>query len=101
MKKFIKGAAALLTGLLAGTASNTKAQDLAPGSPNLPLPLYHARPDTGGFFLSGGYSMYRQTNPIGNQTVAYRGFWAIDGANLGPQSIVTNANSTTPTLVAS
>lgn len=100
MKKFFKGAAALFTGLLASTTTNALAQDLAPASPNLPLPLYHARPDTGGFFLSGGYSMYRQTNPMGNQTIAYRGFWAIDGNNLGPQSISTNAQGV-PSLTAS
>jgi Legionella pneumophila major outer membrane protein precursor len=101
MKKFIKGAAALLTGLLAGTATNSRAQDLAPGSPNLPLPLYHARPETGGFFVSGGFSMYRQTNPMGNQTIAYRGFYAIDGTNLGPQVIIPPTTpGGVPTLAA-
>ncbi len=87
MNKFVKGAAAILVGWLATNSANLSAQGLAPGEPNLPLPLYHSRPDTGGFFVSGSYSMYRQTNPLKSQTVAFRGFYAIDGTNLGPQSI--------------
>ena len=95
MKKLIRGAAALIAGWLATSTPILFAQDLASGEPNLPLPLYHARPDTGGFFMSGSYAMYRQTNPIKSQTVAYRGFYAIDGTNLGPQAIVgTGTNST-------
>ena len=95
MKKLIRGAAALIAGWLATSTPILFAQDLASGEPNLPLPLYHARPDTGGFFMSGSYAMYRQTNPMKSQTVAYRGFYAIDGTNLGPQAIVgTGTNST-------
>ena len=95
MKKLIRGAAALIAGWLATSTPIIFAQDLASGEPNLPLPLYHARPDTGGFFMSGSYAMYRQTNPIKSQTVAYRGFYAIDGTNLGQQAIVgTGTNST-------
>ncbi len=99
MKKLIRGAAALIAGWLATSTPILFAQDLASGEPNLPLPLYHARPDTGGFFMSGSYAMYRQTNPIKSQTVAYRGFYAIDGTNLGPQAIV--GTGTSSTIVAS
>ena len=99
MKKLIRGAAALIAGWLATSTPIIFAQDLASGEPNLPLPLYHARPDAGGFFMSGSYAMYRQTNPIKSQTVAYRGFYAIDGTNLGPQSIV--GTGTSSTIVAS
>ena len=99
MKKLIRGAAALIAGWLATSTPILFAQDLASGEPNLPLPLYHARPDAGGFFMSGSYAMYRQTNPIKSQTVAYRGFYAIDGTNLGPQAIV--GTGTSSTIVAS
>jgi len=99
MKKLIRGAAALIAGWLATSTPIIFAQDLASGEPNLPLPLYHARPDTGGFFMSGSYAMYRQTNPIKSQTVAYRGFYAIDGTNLGQQAIV--GTGTSSTIVAS
>ena len=53
MKKLMRGAAALLAGWLATSTPIIFAQDLASGEPNLPLPLYHARPDAGGFFMSG------------------------------------------------
>lgn len=99
MKKLIRGAAALIAGWLATSTPILFAQDLASGEPNLPLPLYHARPDAGGFFMSGSYAMYRQTNPIKSQTIAYRGFYAIDGTNLGPQAIV--GTGTSSTIVAS
>lgn len=98
MKKLMRGAAALLAGWLATSTPIIFAQDLASGEPNLPLPLYHARPDAGGFFISGSYSMYRQTNPLKSQTVAYRGFYAIDGTNLGPQAI--SGTGTGSTIVA-
>lgn len=48
MKKLMRGAAALLAGWLASSTPIIFAQDLASGEPNLPLPLYHARPDAGG-----------------------------------------------------
>ena len=99
MKKLMRGAAALLAGWLATSTPIIFAQDFASGEPNLPLPLYHARPDAGGFFMSGSFAMYRQTNPIKSQTVAYRGFYAIDGTNLGPQSI--SGTGTSSTIVAS
>jgi len=95
MKSHLKRTAFFLAGFLIYPTSILWAQDLAPGSPNLPLPLYHARPDTGGFFLSGAYSMYRQTNPIGNQTVAYRGFYATTGIGLGQQNVVGSGASST------
>lgn len=96
MRIIFRGAAFLVAGWLAGF-SPAQAQDLAPGEPNLPLPLYHSRPDTGGFFITGNYSMYRQTNPIRSQPVAFRGFYVIDGTNLGPQSIGTSSTGL-PTL---
>jgi len=53
-------------------------------APNVPLPLYSTHPEEGGLFLAGKYVMYRQTNPLENQAVAYRGFRAVDDSVLGP-----------------
>ena len=44
-----------------------------------PVPLYHDRPETGGFFVASEFIFYRQTNPIGNQTIAVRGLVDADG----------------------
>jgi hypothetical protein len=59
------------------------------------LPLYHDRPETGGFFASAEFIYWRQTNTIGNQIIAVRGFQDTDGSI--QQAINTvNATAATP-----
>ena len=60
-----------------GTA---RAQDYALPDPNLPFPLGSTRPEDGGFFVNMGFAMYRQTNPLNGQAVAYRGLMDFDGS---------------------
>ena len=59
-----------------------KAQDATgyfPPDWNWPLPFSN-RPDEGGLFVAAEYVMYRQTNPLKGQDVAYRGFMDTDGS---------------------
>jgi hypothetical protein len=57
--------------------------EVPPADPVFPFPLYHARPERGGFFLFGEFVMYRQTNPIHNQIVSQRGILDFDGSITG------------------
>src|SRR5207253_6974440 len=41
--------------------------DYAPPDPEFPLPLYHERPETGGFYAAGEFLLLRQTNPLNEQ----------------------------------
>jgi len=58
-----------------------------------PVPLYHDRPETGGFFAAAEFIFFRQTNPIGNQVLAVRGLVDTDGSILaalgGPAAVQT------------
>jgi hypothetical protein len=55
------------------------AQEVPPADPVFPLPLYHDRPERGGFFVAGGPpEMLRQTNPTQGQVTA-RGCEDFDG----------------------
>jgi hypothetical protein len=55
-----------------------------PADPVVPLPLYHPRADVvGGFYTAAEFVMFRQTNPIGHQLLAVRGFVDVDGAVTG------------------
>jgi hypothetical protein len=45
----------------------------------LPLPLYHDRPETGGFYAAGEFIYWHTNNPISNQVVAVRGLVDTDG----------------------
>jgi hypothetical protein len=56
-----------------------RGQDMPPADPVYPLPLYHDRPETGGFFAYGGFVMYRQTNPLNHQLIATEGFVDVSG----------------------
>ncbi len=51
-----------------------RGQDYSPPDPVFPLPLYHERPETGGFYAAGNFLMLRQTNPLKEQPIAVRGF---------------------------
>src|SRR5260370_1447032 len=44
--------------------SPTLDYDVPRADPVYPLPLYHDRPDTGGFFTSAETLFWRQTNPL-------------------------------------
>lgn len=72
----------LLTGL-ALAPRGAEGQEYVPPDPQWPLPLYHARPETGGVYAFGEYVMYRQTNPLRNQLLAIRGFIDQDGSITG------------------
>lgn len=65
--------------------------DVPREDPINPLPLYHDRPETGGFYVAGEFVFMRQTNPIGNQLIAVRGILDADGSVLaalgGPGAI--------------
>lgn len=67
--------------------------DVPREDPINPLPLYHDRPETGGFFVAAEFVFMRQTNPIGNQLIAVRGILDADGSVLaalgGPGAIQT------------
>lgn len=47
-----------------------------------PVPLYHDRPETGGFYVASEFIFFRQTNPVKNQTIAVRGLVDADGSIL-------------------
>jgi hypothetical protein len=59
-----------------GGPNGEGAPDYAPPGTwlDLPLPLYSTHPDLGGPFVFGGFALYRETNPLTDQPVAYRGF---------------------------
>jgi hypothetical protein len=62
---------------------------------NLPVPLYSTHPDLGGPFVFGGFALYRQTNPLTDQPVAYRGFIVTDPVTT-QADLVTPANFFVP-----
>ena len=65
----------LLAAGMALTSGGAFAQsNYVPPDPVWPLPLYHDRPENGGLFTFGEFVMFRQTNPLRNQTIASRGF---------------------------
>ncbi len=61
-------------------ASPTNDYDVPPADPVYPLPLYHDRPDTGGFYASAETMFWRQTNPLHHQLIAVRGLVDTDGS---------------------
>jgi hypothetical protein len=48
-----------------------------------PFPLYHDRPEKGGLYVDGSYVMYRQSNALQHQPIAFRGFFDVDGSITG------------------
>jgi hypothetical protein len=54
--------------------------DVPPEDPPTFLPLYHDRPETGGFFAAGEFLWWQQTNPIKNQAIVLHGFVDVDGS---------------------
>lgn len=57
--------------------------EVPPPDPVWPVPLYHDRPETGGFFAFGEFVMFHQTNPLRHQEIARRGFRDMDGSITG------------------
>ncbi len=52
----------------------------SPPDPVVPLPLFHDRPERGGFFMAGEFIFWRQTMPITSQVIATRGLVDFDGS---------------------
>jgi hypothetical protein len=75
----------LLTVALALVPSAVRAQhgEVVPTGTWLPGPLGHPRYEEGGFFIAIEGLFWKQTNPIGNQDVAIRGFLDLDGSIAG------------------
>jgi hypothetical protein len=70
----------LLTAGLALAPAAAWSEDYTEPQPVIPLPLYHLRPETGGFFATGEFVLWRQTNPLAHQVVATRGILDFDGS---------------------
>ncbi len=54
-------------------------QEVTPMTGYLPGPLGHPRMEDGGFYVALDFLYMRQTNPMGNQVVAIRGFMDVSG----------------------
>ncbi len=70
---------------LAPGAARAQTEDGAIPSVITPLPLFHNHPAKGGFFTTGSFVMYRQTNPLEHQPIAFRGFFDVTGELTGNQ----------------
>jgi hypothetical protein len=80
--------------------SGLKGVDL-PADPIIPIPLYHPRADVvGGVYTAMEFVMYRQTNPIKPQDIAFRGFVDVDGAVTGDlNGTVVNTDTNVPFII--
>src|SRR5260370_36859136 len=54
----------VLTAVMGLAPEAARCQDYSPPDPEFPLPLYHERPETGGFYAAGEFLLFRQTDPI-------------------------------------
>src|SRR5215472_11741177 len=54
--------------------------DIGRESPVIPLPIYHARPETGGFYTAAEFILWRMGRNIAPQQIATRGFVDVDGS---------------------
>src|SRR5262249_43360369 len=54
--------------------------EVPPADPVIPLPLYHDRPERGGFYTAFEFLYFRQTNSLAHQFVAPRGLLDVDGS---------------------
>jgi hypothetical protein len=57
--------------------------EVPPPDPVLPLPLGGPRYEEGGLYFAGEFLFFHQTNPLGSQPVAFRGFTDSDGRITG------------------
>jgi hypothetical protein len=110
MRRGISGLLALaVTVLLAQSAMGqgpmsliTPFADIAAGQENyevppqpgyLPGPLGHPHMEAGGFFVAMEFLYWTETNPIGHQVIARRGFMDLDGSITGaPNTFVGSGN---------
>lgn len=91
MRATLSRLAGLMVVLLAPMGGTAFGQGLAgsgaysPPDPQLPIPTWANgnRPEEGGFYTAAEFMMIRQTNPLRNQTIAYRGFVDADGSISG------------------
>jgi hypothetical protein len=60
----------------------------------LPLPLYHSRPETGGVYTFAEFVLFRQTNPLEHQPLAFRGFVDVDGSITGRVGAFVGSHAT-------
>jgi hypothetical protein len=73
--------ASLLTAGVILMPSGVNGQEVpALSDPEVPLPLYHSRPETGGFYTAAEFIFFRQTNPLKAQEIAVRGILDFDGS---------------------
>jgi hypothetical protein len=72
--------ALLLTAGVALAPTGVRGQEVPPADPVIPLPLYHDRPERGGFYFSSEFLYFRQTNPLKHQEIAIRGLLDFDGS---------------------
>lgn len=82
--------ALLMTAGMAWAPATAWGQDYTPPDPVIPLPLFHDRPETGGFYATGEFNYWRMSNPLAHQVIATRGIRDVDGtitADLSGQRI--------------
>lgn len=54
--------------------------DVGRPNPNLPVPLYHDRPESGGVYTAFQFLLFQQRVALGRQPIAIRGLADIDGS---------------------
>src|SRR5262245_43634261 len=74
----VASAAALVLAVPAGGRAQGP-YEVPPSDPQAPLPLFHARPENGGFFTAIEFVMMQQTRPTSNQIIGRRGAIDTDG----------------------
>src|SRR5262249_31754452 len=80
--------------LFSGSALGQEDYEVPPQTGYLPGPLGHPRMENGGFFVAGEFLFMTQTNPLGHQKVAFRGFEDIDGSITGkPNTFLGSSNT--------
>lgn len=75
--------ALLITGGLTLAPATVRGQgglDVGRANPIVPLPIYHNRPEDGGFYAAIQFIMFRQTRELQPQVIARRGFFDVDGS---------------------
>jgi hypothetical protein len=70
-------------GMAVAGVAHGQAQDYTQPDHVFPLPLFHDRPETGGFYTTFEFVFMRETNPLEHQLIAVRGFFDQDGSITG------------------
>lgn len=74
-----------------GSGMNAGGLDVGRENPIVPLPISNARPELGGFYTALQFSMVRHSRNLGNQPLAFRGLFDVDGSvqrDLGGQFVI-------------